>query len=96
MSKPEHKWYDNLQKVCVINNKKYQFYCDHACIHCFVCQENSADNFKSSEDGDHSYVFKQPENEEELRKCLDAMECCPVEAIGFDGYLSDEVKHERE
>jgi hypothetical protein len=36
-------------------------------------------------DGGYSYVYKQPENEEELELCVEAMEGCPVEAIGDDG-----------
>jgi len=38
-----------------------------------------------NEDGGYSYVFKQPENGEERELCLEAMEGCPVEAIGDDG-----------
>jgi ferredoxin len=30
-------------------------------------------------------VFKQPENEAEENLCKEAMEGCPVEAIGSDG-----------
>ncbi len=30
-------------------------------------------------------LFKQPENKEEEAQCQDAMESCPVEAIGDDG-----------
>jgi ferredoxin len=34
---------------------------------------------------DHDICYKQPETEEELRACYEAMENCPVEAIGDDG-----------
>ena len=37
------------------------------------------------EDEGYSYVFKQPENDEEREQCVEAMEGCPVEAIGDDG-----------
>jgi ferredoxin len=30
-------------------------------------------------------VFKQPENDQEASLCREAMEGCPVEAIGEDG-----------
>ena len=33
----------------------------------------------------HSYVFKQPENKEEEEVCKEAMDGCPVEAIGDFG-----------
>ena len=38
-----------------------------------------------SDDEDHDICFKQPENDEELAQCYEAMENCPVEAIGDDG-----------
>ncbi|WP_418390147.1 ferredoxin, partial [Akkermansia sp.] len=31
------------------------------------------------------YVKKQPDNETELEACVEALEGCPVEAIGDDG-----------
>ena len=42
-------------------------------------------NFKVSDDDDHDICYKQPENEEELDQCYEALENCPVEAIGDDG-----------
>jgi len=33
----------------------------------------------------HSFVYKQPESPEEEALCKEAMEGCPVEAIGSDG-----------
>jgi ferredoxin len=37
------------------------------------------------EDG-HAYVAKQPENPDEEAACKEAMEGCPVEAIGNNGH----------
>ena len=37
----------------------------------------------------HSYVFKQPETEEDIALCMEALEGCPVEAIGEDGDKPD-------
>ena len=31
------------------------------------------------------FAIKQPENEEELEQCYEALENCPVETIGDDG-----------
>ena len=42
-------------------------------------------NFKRNDDGGHSFVYKQPESPEEEALCKEAMEGCPVEAIGSDG-----------
>ena len=61
------------------------FYVDRECIFCHVCSQAAPDNFKASHDGDHDYVYKQPENEDELEACIDALEQCPVYAIGEDG-----------
>ena len=35
-----------------------------------------------SDEGGYSYVFKQPTSPEEEALCKEAMEGCPVEAIG--------------
>jgi ferredoxin len=61
------------------------FYVDDQCIDCDLCRETAPANFKRNDDGGHSYVYKQPENEEEVRLSKEAMEGCPVEAIGNDG-----------
>tara|TARA_R110000824_G_scaffold14113_1_gene60488 strand:+ start:3677 stop:3907 length:231 start_codon:yes stop_codon:yes gene_type:complete len=62
-----------------------KFYCDDQCIDCDLCRETAPDNFTRNDDEGYSYVFKQPENEEELSLCKEAMDGCPVEAIGDDG-----------
>lgn len=61
------------------------FYVDDQCIDCDLCRETAPSNFTRDDDGGHSFVFKQPENEEEAAQCREAMEGCPVEAIGDDG-----------
>jgi ferredoxin len=38
-----------------------------------------------SDKNNYSFVFKQPETEEETTLCEEALLCCPVEAIGNDG-----------
>jgi ferredoxin len=62
-----------------------KFYVDTQCIDCDLCRETAPNNFMRAEDEGYSYVFKQPENDEELAQCREAMEGCPVEAIGDDG-----------
>jgi ferredoxin len=37
------------------------------------------------DENNYSFVYKQPETEEEKTLCDEAMSCCPVEAIGNDG-----------
>ncbi len=38
-----------------------------------------------SDDNGYSFVYKQPETEEERELCDEALTACPVEAIGSDG-----------
>jgi ferredoxin len=76
MADPTDKYDDNVSG---------KYYVDKQCILCSLCHELAASNFKESEEGDHDHVFKQPENDEEETQCKEAMEQCPVEAIGDDG-----------
>lgn len=60
------------------------YYVDENCIDCGVCTELAPDNFGTNEDEGYAYVKKQPEGDEEasVREALDE---CPVDAIGDDG-----------
>ncbi len=62
-----------------------KWYVDSSCIDCDVCRTTAPDNFKQNEDEGYSFVYKQPENDEELALCEEAKAACPVEAIGNDG-----------
>ncbi len=61
------------------------FYVDKECILCSLCVDLAPENFKESDDEDHDHVFKQPETDVERNACKDALEQCPVDAIGNDG-----------
>lgn len=80
----------NLSVIMADVSNKYPenvagaYYCDDQCIDCDLCRETAPANFKRNEDGGHSYVYKQPETPEEEALCKEAMEGCPVEAIGND------------
>lgn len=76
MAEQESKWEENVNGA---------FYVDEQCIDCDLCRETAPKNFTRSDDGGYSYVYKQPESDDELELCKDAMEGCPVEAIGDDG-----------
>jgi len=67
------------------DNVKGPFYVDSQCIDCDLCRETAPDNFSRNEDEGYSYVSKQPETDEERELCQEAIEGCPVEAIGDDG-----------
>ncbi len=62
-----------------------KFYVDNQCIDCDLCRETAPNNFTRWDDGGYSYVFKQPSTPEEEAACKEAMEGCPVEAIGNNG-----------
>jgi ferredoxin len=62
-----------------------KFYVDSQCIDCNLCRETAPDNFKRDDDNGYSYVYKQPLSPEEEKLCQEALEACPVEAIGSDG-----------
>lgn len=63
-------------------NVEGKFYVDSMCIDCDLCRETAPENFTREDDEGYSYVYKQPENEQEEELCREAMEGCPVEAIG--------------
>jgi ferredoxin len=67
------------------DNARGKFYVDGQCIDCDVCRDTSPDNFARSDENGYSFVVKQPETTEEFKLCEEAMEACPVEAIGDDG-----------
>jgi len=67
------------------DNVRGKYYVDEECIDCNLCSEIAPDNFMVNEEKGHDFVYKQPENENEEELCEEAMEACPVEAIGDNG-----------
>lgn len=66
-------------------NVSGKFYVDTQCIDCDLCRETAESFFTRDDDGGYSFVYKQPTTEEEIAQCMEALEGCPVEAIGCDG-----------
>ncbi len=62
-----------------------KFYVDENCIDCGVCVEIAPEFFAINDDEGHAYVMKQPQNDDDIVRCREAIEECPVEAIGEDG-----------
>jgi ferredoxin len=62
-----------------------KYYVDRECIACDACVLAAPDHFSMDEDDGHAFVVKQPGSEAEESACQEAMEGCPVEAIGADG-----------
>ena len=69
----------------VLENVPGKYYVDAQCIDCDVCRVTAPDNFQRNEDKGYSYVFRQPESPDEEARCQEAMDSCPVEAIGANG-----------
>ena len=88
MADPKDKFEDNIGGFSIAAGKKVSFYVDRECILCSVCEEVAPKNFRMNDDESHDICFKQPENEAELEECYEAMESCPVEAIGDNGLIS--------
>lgn len=85
MADPNNVWEDNAGGESVVNGKRVSFFVDKECILCSVCSDAAPNNFRMSDQEDHDICYKQPENAEELAQCYEALENCPVEAIGDQG-----------
>jgi ferredoxin len=69
----------------VPENVEGRYYVDSQCIDCGLCCDTAPENFVHDEEGGYAYVKKQPQGEEEEGRCSEAMDSCPVDAIGDDG-----------
>lgn len=68
-----------------IENVTGSYYVDSECINCDACLLVAENHFKSSKDDSYVYVYRQPQTQQEKELCLEALEACPVEAIGNNG-----------
>jgi ferredoxin len=62
-----------------------KYYVDKECIACDACVMCAPNHFNMSEEDGHAFVIKQPLDSGEEDLCREAMEGCPVEAIGNNG-----------
>ena len=85
MAEVAEAWEDNVGGFAIVAGKKVGFYVDQECILCSVCSDAAPNNFRMSDEEDHDICYKQPDSVQELEECYEAMENCPVEAIGDDG-----------
>jgi ferredoxin len=76
MAQPEDKWPDNMPG---------SFYVDEQCIDCDLCRELAPSFFCRNDNQGYSFVHSQPSQKGDVDECVEAMESCPVEAIGNDG-----------
>lgn len=66
-------------------NSSGKYYVDDQCIACDACCVEAPAFFFMNDDDGHAYVEKQPSSKEELEECENALQACPVAAIGDDG-----------
>lgn len=66
-------------------NSEGRFYVDNTCIDCDQCRDTAPAFFRRHDDLQSSYVHRQPETQEEIELCMDAMDGCPTESIGDEG-----------
>lgn len=62
-----------------------RYYVDTKCIDCALCPEIAPDSFQAELERGYVYVFRQPATPAEETLCREAMDICPVTAIGNDG-----------
>lgn len=66
-----------------------KFYVDDQCIDCDACRETAPEFFERNDEKGYSYVHHQPDGDTDVELCREALEGCPVEAIGEDGAGTD-------
>ena len=64
------------------DNAEGRYFVDSECIDCDACREAAPNNFTRNQEEGYSFVCKQPEGQQEEDDCKEAMDGCPVEAIG--------------
>lgn len=66
-------------------NAQGKFYVDNQCIACVACCTTAPEFFQMDDNEGHAFLAVQPQTPEQESQCKEAMEGCPVEAIGNDG-----------
>ena len=67
------------------DNVPGKYYVDEECIDCDACREAAPDFFGRNDEKGYSFVCKQPDDSDGEELMVEALEGCPVEAIGDDG-----------
>ena len=86
MANWNNRWEDNTGPLTPRNETTpYEFYVDKECVHCSICADASPNCFRPSDDGSHAICYMQPGESQDWAQCMEAMENCPFEAIGWIG-----------
>ena len=67
------------------SNVAGNFYVDQQCIDCDLCRETAPVSFMRNDEGGYSFVHKQPETEDEIALCMEALEGCRWRPSGTTG-----------
>lgn len=71
--------------VRVKDNLPGKYYVDESCTNCASCRQIAPDHFSFNEDTKQAFVAVQPRTPGEDELCEEAMDNCPIEAVGDDG-----------
>lgn len=75
----------------VSENAEGKYFVDASCIDCDTCRCISAVHFRRTPERGYSYICKQPSTPAEVELIEEAIECCPVRAIGStDASVADD------
>ena len=66
-----------------------KFYVDVECTDCGLCRGFAPNNVRRDDRLFYSYIFKQPENDEEMVEVREALDGCPHAAVRDDGDRHD-------
>ncbi len=80
MADPQRMWKENVLQPHV--DGAPVFFVERACIFCSICTDIAPACFTADEEAGFVHVARQPGNDRDLEACYQAMENCPVEAIG--------------
>lgn len=69
----------------MVENVSGKFYVGDQCLDCDYCREVAPENFTRNNERGYSYVKKQPETQQELAYCREAIRGCCTETIFDDG-----------
>ena len=69
----------------VATNIAGKFYVDTSCIDCDLCRTIAPEVFRRDDEARLSIVYQQPTTPDEVTRAGEAIDSCPVNAIGDDG-----------
>ena len=65
-----------------LENVPGTYFVDSDCIACDTCTAIAPNHFKLTMTNEHAFVYFQPKTKKEISFCEEALDTCPVNAIG--------------